>query len=65
MLTINADHHPLMNQFNKTTDEKRIIVILPPERYDDWLKASPSESRDFLKVRPAKLMSAEQLRSSN
>lgn len=61
MLTINADSHPLMNQFHKPTDEKRMIVILPPERYDDWLRASSSESEYFLKAWPAKLMTAENL----
>ena len=37
MLTINADSHELMNQFHKPADEKRMVVILEPERYDDWL----------------------------
>jgi putative SOS response-associated peptidase YedK len=37
MLTINADAHPLLNQFHKPTDEKRMVVILEPERYADWL----------------------------
>lgn len=37
MLTINADSHPLMNQFHKPVDEKRMVVILEPERYADWL----------------------------
>jgi putative SOS response-associated peptidase YedK len=53
MLTINADHHPLMNQFHKPADEKRMIVILPPERYDDWLKAPARDSGDFLQAWPA------------
>jgi len=48
MLTINADQHPLMNQFHKPADEKRMIVILPPDRYDDWRKAPAKESEDFL-----------------
>jgi putative SOS response-associated peptidase YedK len=48
LLTINADAHPLMNQMHKPTDEKRMIVILPPERYDDWLQASAQDSGDFL-----------------
>ncbi len=34
MLTINADEHPLMKQFHKPTDEKRMVVILPEDRYD-------------------------------
>ena len=49
LLTINADAHPLMNQMHKPTDEKRMIVILPPERYDDWLQASAQVSADFLR----------------
>ncbi len=59
MLTINADHHPLMNQFHKPTDEKRMIVILPPERYRDWLEASAKDSGDYLRAWPAELMVAE------
>jgi putative SOS response-associated peptidase YedK len=58
MLTINADHHPLMNQFNKPTDEKRMIVVLPPQRYDDWLRASSSDSGDFLRQWSADLLVA-------
>jgi putative SOS response-associated peptidase YedK len=53
MLTINADQHPLMNQFHKPADEKRMIVILPPERYDDWLQASSKDSWEFLRAWPA------------
>lgn len=37
MLMINADEHPLMKQFHKPTDEKRMVVVLPAERYGDWL----------------------------
>ena len=59
MLTINADHHQLMNKFHKPADEKRMIVILPPERYDDWLRASPNESGDFLQAWPSGLMATE------
>ena len=60
MLTINADHHPLMSLFHKPTDEKRMIVILSPERYDEWLRASFKDSGDFLRSWPAELMKAEQ-----
>ena len=61
MLTINADNHPLMNQFHKPTDEKRMIVILPPERYDDWLRASAKDSGEFLRAWPAEWMAAGQI----
>ncbi|MFM0095645.1 SOS response-associated peptidase family protein [Paraburkholderia nemoris] len=35
MLTINADQHPLMKRFHKPGDEKRSIVIVQPDAYDD------------------------------
>ena len=48
MLTINADHHPLMKEFHKPADEKRMLVILPEPAYDEWLTASPKKSGEFL-----------------
>lgn len=53
MLTINADQHPLMNLFHKPTDEKRMVVILEPEQFDDWLQAPASRSMEFLRPFPA------------
>jgi putative SOS response-associated peptidase YedK len=47
MLTINADAHSLMNHFHKPTDEKRMVAILPPERYQEWLSAD-SGIMDFM-----------------
>jgi putative SOS response-associated peptidase YedK len=44
MLTVKADEHPLMRMFHKPVDEKRMVVILPPERYQDWLSATPEHS---------------------
>jgi putative SOS response-associated peptidase YedK len=48
MLTINADSHPLMSQFHKPTDEKRMVVVLPEAAYDDWLAATVESSGGFL-----------------
>ena len=48
MLTINADGHPLMNQFHKPTDEKRMVVVLPEASYDEWLGATVEDSSGFL-----------------
>ena len=59
MLTINADEHGLMRQFHKPTDEKRMVVILPPERYRDWLVATLAESTGFMQAFPADLLTAE------
>ena len=48
MLTINATSDPMMQNFHKPTDEKRMVVILPPDRYQDWLVAKPQASMDFM-----------------
>ncbi len=48
-ITINADSHPVMKRFHKPGDEKRSLVILPPERYDEWLSCrNPDKARSFL-----------------
>ncbi len=49
MLTINADEHPLMNLFHKPTDEKRMVVVLSPDRYQDWLEAPVTHSMAFMR----------------
>jgi hypothetical protein len=40
-LSINAQEHALMQQFHKPADEKRMVVMLQPDRYQDWLVAKP------------------------
>lgn len=58
MLTINADGHDLMRQFHKPADEKRMVVILPPDSYDHWLRATPQQSMEFMRPYPADRMQA-------
>jgi putative SOS response-associated peptidase YedK len=48
MLTINADEHPLMRDFHKPADEKRMVVILPESSYEGWLSAPAKESAAYL-----------------
>jgi len=58
-ITINADEHPLMQRFHKPDDEKRALVILPPEDVDAWLQCrSPELARNFLRHTPAAAMKA-------
>jgi len=58
-LTVNADEHPLMNKMHRIGDEKRSLVIVPPEDYDAWLTCrNPEEARSFLRLFPAELMAA-------
>lgn len=49
MLTVNADGHPLMQRFHRPEDEKRMVVILDPSDYDDWLTCPPAETARFLR----------------
>jgi putative SOS response-associated peptidase YedK len=58
MLTINADEHPLMRQFHKPGDEKRMVVILEPQQYHAWLHASIQDAPDFLQPYPAEQLTA-------
>lgn len=58
-LTINADDHPLMRRFHKPGDEKRSLVIVPTDAYDDWLECrDPELARAFLHHYPADRMTA-------
>lgn len=59
-ITINADEHPLMNRFHKPGEEKRSLVIVPPEDFDDWLSCrDPEFARAFLRSYSADRMFAE------
>ena len=53
MLTINADNHPVMGRFHPHGDEKRSLVIVPPERRDAWLQATPDNAHEFFTPMPA------------
>jgi len=53
MLTIPAQDHALMRHFHKPEDEKRMVVILPPAAFCDWLDAPAHRSHAFLQAFPA------------
>ncbi|WP_051244661.1 hypothetical protein [Azohydromonas australica] len=59
MLTINADEHPLMRRFHKLGDEKRSVVIVPPERWQNWLYADERQARALLQPFDPKQFTAE------
>lgn len=48
LLTINADLHPLMNQFHAPEDEKRSIVVIPEGRRVDWLNCNHKQASEFI-----------------
>lgn len=49
MLTVNADDHPFMQPFHEPGEEKRMVVILDPKDYMDWLSCSVAEAVAYLK----------------
>lgn len=56
-VTINADQHPLMKRFHKPGDEKRSLVIVPVDDYDEWLYCrAPEIARTFCRLYPAEQM---------
>lgn len=58
-LTINADEHPLMKRFHKPGDEKRALVIVPQDEWDDWLNCGdPEFARSFMRQFPAEQMTS-------
>ena len=59
MLTINADEHPLMRRFHKPGDEKRMVVLLPPERIDAWLDSGWQDAPAFFVPYPADALCAQ------
>ncbi|WP_454744091.1 SOS response-associated peptidase family protein [Cupriavidus necator] len=60
MLTVNAENHPLMRRMHAPGKEKRSVVILHRDQWDDWLNCSdPEVARTFLNLYPADLMDTE------
>ncbi|HHK5646316.1 SOS response-associated peptidase [Serratia nevei] len=58
MLTINADSHGLMRNFHRPDDEKRMVVVLPEERYGDWLTLPNPDARSLILPYPADALQA-------
>lgn len=50
MLTIDASKHPLMRRCHKPEDEKRTVVPLRPDLFDQWLNATPDSARKLLNL---------------
>lgn len=59
MLTVNADGHAVMSRMHKPNDDKRSVVILRPDDYDEWLHTKNVEAaRGMLQLYPADEMEA-------
>lgn len=45
MMTVNADDHPFMKRFHAPGEEKRMVVILDPADFHEWLTCPVSEAK--------------------
>lgn len=55
MLTINADGHPVMGRFHRPGDERRSLVVVPPNawlNWLNWLNATTGTASDLLTEMP-------------
>jgi putative SOS response-associated peptidase YedK len=56
-LTINADNHWFMKRFHKPNEEKRSLVILRPDEYDEWLTCrDPQFASSYMTLYPPELL---------
>lgn len=65
MLTLNADHHPLMSRMHKPdpklaadAQDKRSVVPIEPEDVDTWLFGTLEQARDLIRLAPVEVFSA-------
>lgn len=65
MLTLNADHHPLMNRMHKPDpklppdrQDKRMVVVLEPALWDAWLEAPVEQARPLIAMAPVEDLQA-------
>ena len=59
LLTLNADGHPVMGRFHGPEDEKRSLVVIPEERREAWLQATPKDAFAFIRPMPPEEFTSE------
>ncbi|CAB3962257.1 hypothetical protein BLA3211_01643 [Burkholderia aenigmatica] len=60
MITVSGEGHPIFSRMHKPDDEKRAVVILPPDDWEEWLTTSNVEAaRAMLQLYPADEMVTE------
>ena len=59
MLTVNADTHLLMKHMHELGEEKRMVVVLDPDDYGEWMHATPENAFQWLRQYPAEQLTAE------
>lgn len=60
LLTVNADQHPFMRQFHKADEEKRMVVVLPPQALKHWLQAPVAEAAAWIQACAAEVLCVDE-----
>ena len=65
MLTLNADHHPLMNRMHKPDpkvgldqQDKRSLVLLESQDFDQWLSGTVDDAKALMNLTPVEVFDA-------
>jgi putative SOS response-associated peptidase YedK len=65
MLTVNADTHPLFRRMHRPdpnappeAQDKRMVVVLEADAWDEWLEAPPEHARALIRQAPAEIFDA-------
>lgn len=58
LLTVNADGHAVMGRLHKPDEEKRMPAIIAPDRFADWLNATPANAMQFMQATDAQLLTS-------
>lgn len=60
MITVSGEGHSIFSRMHKPDDEKRAVVILRPDDWEEWLTTSNVEAaRAMLQLYPAEDMATE------
>jgi putative SOS response-associated peptidase YedK len=66
MLTLNADAHPIFRRMHKPdpklaadAQDKRMVVVLEEDAWDQWLEAKPEQAKKLIRQAPVSVFVAE------
>jgi putative SOS response-associated peptidase YedK len=49
ILTVDADGHAVFKRMHQPEGEKRMVIIMDPSEYDDWLSCSVEGARKYFR----------------
>jgi putative SOS response-associated peptidase YedK len=53
---VNADDHPLVSRMHRPGQEKRMLALLDPAEYDEWLERPPTGAFELPRQYPPEVL---------